>query len=515
MIPTLAGCGPPLSGSRVCATKSPSGRERTVVGIRYRTTIEAMAWRTLVPGIALMLSAAALASPLRAQTGTVEGVVFDSLARRPLPAALVQIVAAPPGHEAYSATADSLGRFRVEGVRPGSYIAGFLHPLLDSLGLVAPYRAVTVAAGETASLPLAIPGAASLARAICAPVQDPRTDPASRTTGTLVGRVIDETNRQPVAGSLVAAVWSELVVDARGVRRESRQVHGKTNADGWFAMCDLEGGDYRLRAERGKRATGFLDVAVGASEVDHVSLALGADSDSAAAADSTPRSGGATVAGVVRNSSGHPVEGAQVVVEGLGASTTTNASGAFSLSGLPDGSRMAEARALGYAPARTAVEPSRGETRSVTIVMDKQVKTLAAVTVYGKSGARLRDLTGFAQRRQEGFGRFVTHADIDKQGVFTTCDLFRRIVGLHVVDGGIYGCEVSMRGAASMMRPRGAGGACQPTVYLDNMQFQGTVGELAQTITPQQIMGMEVYSTATEPPEYPGACGTIVVWTLQ
>lgn len=485
------------------------------MGIRYGTIFETIAWRTLVPRIGPILFAAALASPLRAQTGSVEGVVFDSLARRPLTAALVQIVAAPPRQEAYSATADSIGRFHVEGVRPGSYIAGFLHPLLDSLGLIAPYRAVTVAAGETASLPLAIPGPASLARAICAPVQGSRTDSAARTTGTLVGRVIDETSGRRVAGSLVAAVWSELVVDARGVRRESRQVHDKTNADGWFAMCDLEGGDYRLRAELGKRATGFLDVAVGAGEVDHVSLALGADSDSAAAVDSMPRSGGATVVGVVRNGSGHPVEGALVVIEGSGARTTTNASGAFSLGGLHDGSRMAEARALGYAPARVAVDPSRGETRSVTIIMDKQVKTLAAVTVYGKSGARLRDLTGFAQRRQEGFGRFVTRADIDKQGVFTTCDLFRRIVGLHVDEGGVYGCVVSMRGAASMMRPRAAGGACQPTVYLDNMQFQGTVGELAQTITPQQIMGMEVYSASTEPPQYPGACGTIVIWTRQ
>jgi hypothetical protein len=78
---------------------------------------------------------------------------------------------------------------------------------------------------------------------------------------------------QSVAGSLVAAVWSELVVDARGVRRELRQLHGTTNGDGWFAMCDLEAGDYQVRAELGKRATGFVDVAVRARDLSRTATA--------------------------------------------------------------------------------------------------------------------------------------------------------------------------------------------------------------------------------------------------
>ena len=52
-------------------------------------------------------------------------------------------------------------------------------------------------------------------------------------------------------------------------------------------------------------------------------------------------------------------------------------------------------------------------------------------------------------------------------------------------------------------------------MYVDNLRFEGTVGEFAQTVTPREIMGIEVYSTATEPPQYPGTCGTIVVWTQQ
>jgi hypothetical protein len=60
--------------------------------------------------VAMLVAGALLISlGARAQGGTVEGIVFDSLDGRPLAGALVQIVASPPGQEAYSATSDSLG----------------------------------------------------------------------------------------------------------------------------------------------------------------------------------------------------------------------------------------------------------------------------------------------------------------------------------------------------------------------------------------------------------------------
>jgi hypothetical protein len=462
----------------------------------------------MLVGGALLISVAA-----RAQGGTVDGVVFDSLEGRPLAGAVVQIVAPPPGTEAYSVTSDSLGRFRIENVRAGQYIAGFLHPLLDSLGLTPPYRSVVVESNATVHTSLAIPSAAGVSRAICAPARGARADSSASTVGTLVGQVRDAGSSVPVTGSLVALVWSELVVDTRGVRRESRQLHGTTNSEGWFAMCDLAEGDYEVRAELGKRATGFVDVTVRARNIARVSFALGADSDSAMARDSTPRPGGATLAGVVTNSGGHPVEGAQVVVEGSALSAVTDARGAFSLTGLPDGTRTAEARALGYAPSRVTVEPSRSETRTVTIVMGKAVRALDAVTVYGKPTGRMRDLSGFMERKRQGFGRFITRSDIDQSNAITVCDLLRREVGLQVMEGGLSGCAVSVRGSASMIRAAGGGGSCQPTVYLDNAPFGGGVSEFTKEVSPQQIMGIEVYTTATAPPQFAGPCGSIVVWT--
>jgi hypothetical protein len=173
----------------------------------------------------------------------------------------------------------------------------------------------------------------------------------------------------------------------------------------------------------------------------------------------------------------------------------------FTLTGVPDGTRMAEARALGYAPTRVAVEPSRAEPRTVAIAMGKRVPTLDAVTVYGKpGGTRLRDLNGFIERQRRGFGNFLTPKQIDEAHAMTACDLLRRVVGLRVVDGAS-GCQATIRGG------------CVPNVFMDNMPYGGSIAEFSRSVSPREIMGIEVYSSATEPVQFMGGCGSIVVWT--
>ena len=54
---------------------------------------------------------------------------------------------------------------------------------------------------------------------------------------------------------------------------------------------------------------------------------------------------------------------------------------------------------------------------------------------------------------------------------------------------------------------------CEPKVYQDNMPFSGTMSELSQSVSPRDVMGIEVYSTADQPPQFQGSCGVIVVWT--
>jgi len=100
----------------------------------------------------------------------------------------------------------------------------------------------------------------------------------------------------------------------------------------------------------------------------------------------------------------------------------------------------------------------------------------------------------------------ITREQLDRTDVQSVCDLLRRVPGVSIsVDAGM-GCGASIRGMGS---PAG----CEPTIYVDDTPFGGSVAEFTRSIVPGDIMGIELYSTATEPAQFPGACGSIVVWT--
>lgn len=431
----------------------------------------------------------------RAQTGRVDGVVYDSLRKQPLAGAIVQVAKAPPDRGAYSATTDSLGQFSMTDVRAGQYVAGIIDPLLDTLGVSAPYGSLTITEGADAHLTLAIPSAAGLTSAICAPVKATHAAKRGDSTATLVGHVYDARSRAPVASTTIVLVWQVLAFDGRGVRRVTRQLHAVTKDDGWFALCGLDGGDYQLRAENGARKTGYLDIALQPHEITRSSLQLGAESGMAA-----------RVTGKVAAQDGRGLEGAKVTVDGSSTSAVTDARGVFSLSGLPSGSRMLEARSFGYDPTRTPIAPSVDEPTEVTVVMEKHVETLKEVTVFGKENRHMHDLSGFAERSRLGFGHFITPEKIAQTTSANICDLLREVPGLGVTTDSKLGCDASIRGVVSL-------DLCGLMVYLNGHKFTGTMREFTQSISPRDIAGIEVYSQATEPPQFPGGCGSLVVWT--
>jgi hypothetical protein len=103
---------------------------------------------------------------------TVRGVVRDSIANAALPNATVQLFA---GNFIRTATTDSAGSFIVTGVPTGRYTIGFLHPLLDSIGIDSPLREINVV-GPT-EIDLAIPSPSRIRQAICARLLRPTRAP--------------------------------------------------------------------------------------------------------------------------------------------------------------------------------------------------------------------------------------------------------------------------------------------------------------------------------------------------
>jgi hypothetical protein len=415
---------------------------------------------------------------------TVSGAVFDSIARMPLAGAIVQIVAADaPSRFERSVTADSLGRFALNNVPDGAYAVGFFHPLLDSLGVEAPLKKLTVNGGRSIRVDLAIPSPMRLKAAICK--QSP-----SDSSAMITGIVRDSKTEAPASEVSVWGEWLELSIGTRGVSQSVQRVRAVTSDNGWFALCNLPAsGTIALVAIRGVDSTGVLELPVPAEKFMRRDLYVGV-----ARRDGRLRGTVAAAAG------GKPVANAQVSVVD-GPQTRTNDRGEWTLTDAPTGSRMLEVRALGYYPDRRRVDVV-----AASPPIDVRLSTLRAVLDTVKIVAsRLRNDEGFEQRRRAGMGRFITAEDFKRFPVIETSDFFKRLPGFR------------HDGSREQIQMRGAFGWCAPAIFIDGHELSFMAAEdIDDWVPPHKVAGIEVYSEGTAPPQFhPGlrGCGSIVVWT--
>ncbi|MEP6689736.1 MAG: carboxypeptidase regulatory-like domain-containing protein [Gemmatimonadaceae bacterium] len=469
-----------------------------------------------------LLALCGSASGMRAQKvvaetvkpGVVHGIVYDSIADRPLRGVVVQVVAMPPARDAYNATTDSSGAFRITNMKPGTYAAGFFAPVLDSLGIEAALMPVAVTPGGDARVSLGTPSIIRVIATVCGP---PR--PGDDGTGLVLGHVRDAESGEPVAGGTVVVIWNEFYIDKTGFHRNRRQQPVKTDERGWYAICRLTADStYSARAERGHDATGFIEVTVPARGIATLDFAVSADTaPTPASADSTldPAAakalhrGVARITGTVTTRDGRPVAGAQVAVEGAAPTATTSETGAFSLAGLPSGTQSLEVRAINFSPKHVRVSLSRNEPKRVAVVMESHIARLDRVTVYGKTTSKSRDIDAFLQRTRSGAGHYLTREQLDSRPSYSMCDLLRTVGGINVQSTGGFGCSVTARGTGFQ--------SCSPATFLDGTRLMEGGGDLDSWIRPQQVAGLEVYSSASSVPAQftstSGNCGAIVVWT--
>lgn len=455
-------------------------------------------------GAALALGAPAA---LAAQA-TVVGVVRDSLAGRPLAGATVQLVPRDdPGASVYAAESDAAGTFRLTGVPRGRYVLGFLHPRLDSLAVQAPARPVEVGpgAGEVRA-ELALPGARTLAAALCGARRD--------TTGVLIGRVLNAARGEAVATGAVAVRWAELRVEATGVRRVPRSVQADVGTEGRYAVCGVPtdvavavqaaAGDVR----RPEGASGEIELRLDPKSPLLYRDVLVAEPVAAPAPAMAARRGTASVAGRVRRPDRSLLAGARVIVRGTGAADSVavaDSAGAFRLDALPGGTYAIEATAIGFTPARAAVDLRAGRPAVVELAVGRRVTALEKVSVYA---ARPRGPREFERHRQavgwSGLGRFLTAADIRKRDLRSVAQALLALPGLRAVGQTLDG-RVQLRGR----------GDCMPIYYLDGVRVMGDESQIDHHVPASQIGGIEVYPIASwAPAPYDrGNCASVLVWT--
>jgi TonB family protein len=221
------------------------------------------------------------------------------------------------------------------------------------------------------------------------------------------------------------------------------------------------------------------------------------------------------VGGVIRGPGGTLIVGAEVVVTPLrdaGAPPTTvfsrrlfsDEEGRFRVTGMPAGRVMVAVRRIGYRPTtRELVVPS-GE--AVALALEPVPQALSTVVVRDRRVKYTGWAARFYERRDRGFGRFITKEDLDRRNAIRTTDVLRSVPGIQVVS----------TPTGNLLRVRSA--RCSPFIWLDGTP--ASAGYLdVDAFPPNTLEGIEVYSgVGTVPVELRGprgeeGCGVIVLWT--
>lgn len=432
--------------------------------------------------------AAVLAAPLRAQdrAGVVRGLVYDSVAARPVVGAMVQMVlAADPAAGLHNALSDSLGRYVIGDVAPGRYVIGFHHAALDSLALESPTRGAVIQGADTLEVNLAVASPATIVAAICG------ASGLADSTGMIIGLVEDARRRLPIAGATTEASWQEIIIDARGVTQTIRRSPGRTNENGWFAICNVPANvDVALSAAHGTDSTGLMQATVPLAGLARHDLLMG---------------GVARIRGTVVNERWRAIRNARVTMLGRNRVAVTDSAGRFVLGEVPSGSQTLETRALGHAPDfQTLILPPDADS-VFTIRLTTMQRVLDTIQVTAQ---RLfdRDTPGFLQRKRFGIGQFYDENDIRRRRPIDLLQLLQTAPSLRV-------------GYAGMQRAvfmRGTTGLCKPTLWVDGMRFTGDdAADIDLFARPEEVAGIEIYRPGQVPAQFHnwGGCGAIVVWT--
>lgn len=468
-----------------------------------------------VAAVALLLSATTTGS-LGAQLlrGTVRGVVFDSIGHGPLAGATVQLVGVNDSlaGRSFTARTGADGHFTIDSVPFGRYVAGFLHHVLDTLGLEDELQPVQLT-GPVQEVDFGTPSPKTLLRAIC---QSTEGD----STSMLIGHVRDTETEAPVEGAHVVAEWLETVFGKSGVHTQTATSEADTRTPGGFALCRVPSNvQFLLRASHGADTSGYMQMELIDGDALHITFYLGGARYvmSAAGEGAEGGSGGparpvlrgaARLVGRVHDNHGRPVPDVHASLWRTGLEARTNEQGIFVLDSLPGGTHTVELKAIGFDPLRRAVQLSAWRPAEEAFVFSERAYMLPTVAVRGEL-LYSRQMAGFERRRRTASsGFFLTSRDIELQPPTQLTGLLNGMNGLQVHYAG-------HSSTVTMSKPDLKLGmtTCTPSLYLDGLRDWSDSFDLLQST---QIAAVEVYPReAQRPMEFfdRNGCGAIVVWT--
>ncbi|MBI2408132.1 MAG: carboxypeptidase regulatory-like domain-containing protein [Gemmatimonadetes bacterium] len=445
-----------------------------------------------------------------ATRSAVAGVVFDSIAGKPLAGAVVQVAIPDSPSAPRTATTDTLGRYRIGELSAGRVIVGFYHDALTELGLDAPMRSVELTAGVATTVDLAIPSSAAIRELRCG-VSEPYAQ------GMLVGIMRDAQTRRAVAGAKLAVHWRAFALDSGDYRVVTERRPATIEADGAFLVCHLPTDvplDLAVTAP-GHRSVDGTVVNVPVMGIGRLEVQL---------SDTALTTGTAIIRGTVKRESGKAVTSGRVDIKALARDVPIQ-DGQFVASNVPSGTWVAQARVIGVEPQDVLVTAAESAVTTAVITVGNGPQRLDAVTVVGKPDRTLRVLDDVLRRSRVGMGTTFLPGHPALRSALTIADVMREARGFRQISRD----KVTVAG-------RGGHDCGSVWVYVDDVRMAGGFETVDASVTPREVLAIETWpdirlapvqyhrsapppsSGPTRrgygaPPPEPAPCALVLVWT--
>jgi len=437
-------------------------------------------------------NSAQLSSASSSATGKIVGAVVDSVNGRRLVGADIVVESTE-----VRSTTDSLGRFKLENLPPGTYRISVFHPLLDALGIDLITQPIRVGVDSSSYALLAVPSARTFVRRSCHNQSGPYGESA------VIGHVNDPETLDPLPKVEVSIAWDEVDVSKEsGIRRAPFLLRDTTNATGGFRFCGLPNSlRATLKARRGSVVTAEIPISLGDREVE-----LGARTILLPNTTAPAKSGRAEVSGVVTLEGARSNAGTRVELLGTDIAVTTDDQGRFNLRNAPSGTGVLLARHVGFLGQSAAVDLTSREPKQLTMSLPRLVEMMDPVLVLARTTMQL-DKVGFTDRKKLGVGHFLGPDDLDKKPQGYLSDILASVPGIHVRPG-LYGGVISSA--------RSGSSTCMQYFHDDQPYEELSPGDINRFIITRELVAIEVYQAEETPAPFVGPrgdCTTIVIWT--
>lgn len=218
-----------------------------------------------------------------------------------------------------------------------------------------------------------------------------------------------------------------------------------------------------------------------------------------------------TVKGIVVNGTMEkPIPGSMVMLfekKTIFAMAMTDSAGMFSFENVSRERFNMRIKSMGFAEA--LVGPlliSKLDSLNIVVRLDEEDIMMDEIIVEEKRVEEGLRKDGFYERKEAGWGKYLTPEDLKGVSYQYTSNVLRRIHGIIVVDGQFGDCR--------LYDSRAAGAGLQTgelTIYLDGLRLAGS--ESINIVSPGDIAGIEFYHIGNTPVQYYGRSGSLLIWT--